>query len=120
MAGYPRRRRDPQATQMFQSNGRILGSALISSCTNETPDQPGTADGSSGPLLDTSLLILHTADSENAQSGGPVFVLENGVPKLVAIHTGFVSGGCFKQAVLLSPSVQAQIQDWMRRSLRRL
>jgi V8-like Glu-specific endopeptidase len=112
VAGYPSRPEDVDATRMYQSNGRINGSIVISECTFTK---------ASGRLLPAiareTLLIAHDADSEHSMSGGPVFVLEHGAPKLVAIHVGTVGNGCIKKAVLLSENIQAQIRTWTNQTM---
>jgi V8-like Glu-specific endopeptidase len=112
LMGYPSRPDDIDATRMHQSNGRINGAIAISQCT------PTTASGRLLPAIaPDTLLIAHDADSEHSMSGGPLFVLEHGAPKLVAIHVGTVGNGCIKKAVLLSERIQAQIRTWINQSL---
>jgi V8-like Glu-specific endopeptidase len=112
LAGYPSRPDDSDATSLYQSNGRINGAIMISQCT------PTSASGRLLPAIaPETLLIAHDADSEHSMSGGPLFVLEHGAPKLVAIHVGTVQNGCIKKAVLLSERIQAQIRTWVNQSL---
>jgi V8-like Glu-specific endopeptidase len=112
LVGYPSRPDDIDATRIYQSNGRITGAIVISQCT------PTTATGRLLlAIAPDTLLIAHDADSEHSMSGGPLFVLEHGAPKLVAIHTGTVGNGCIKKAVLLSERIQAQIRTWINQSL---
>jgi V8-like Glu-specific endopeptidase len=115
LAGYPSRPDDIDATRMYQSNGRIRGSVAITECT------PTTARGHMPPAISpTTFLIAHDCDSEGSMSGGPICVFDQGAPRLVAIHTGTLSDGAIKKAVLLSDRIQNEIQDWMNRALRPL
>ena len=113
LAGYPARPNDPDAAVMFKSNGRIRGSIVINSCTQTTAE--GRLLPAIGPA---SLLIGHDCDSVESMSGGPICLLDGGIPKVVAVHTGTVSNGALKKAVLLTQSVQTQIRDWTNGSLR--
>ena len=124
LAGYSARPNDPEATHMFQSDGRLGPSVDITTCRPEVTSPSGGivrshTEGVTVPVSQSSILITHDADSTEAMSGGPVWVDEGGSPKLVAIHTGpIVSAG--KRAVLLSQAVQYQIQRLMEGSLRKL
>jgi V8-like Glu-specific endopeptidase len=110
--GYPSVPGDVDVTRMFQSNGRINGSIVISECT------PTTANGRLlQAITPSTLMVAHDADSDHSMSGGPVFVLEHGAPKLVAIHVGTVGGGCIKKAVLLTERIQTQIRTWINQTL---
>lgn len=115
LAGYPSRPSDRDATVLFRSNGVIRGSVVLQSCT------ASTAEGRLLPTLsEASQLMGHDAPSEGSMSGGPICLADGGIPKLVAVHTGTLSNGALKKAVLLVSSVQARIRDWINGSLRPL
>jgi hypothetical protein len=124
LAGYSAGPNDPEATHMFQSDGRLGPSVDITTCRPEVTSPSGGivrshTEGVTVPVSQYSILITHDADSTETMSGGPVWVDDGGSPKLVAIHTGpIVSAG--KRAVLLSQAVQYQIQRLMEGSLRKL
>jgi len=137
LAGYPGRTDDPEATQMFQSEGLIVAGLRIPKCTVKAEETaPSGAIITShpeflrAPVTQFSLLIEHDADSSGSMSGGPMWVDDSGSPRLVAIHSGATSTGIagtgaigigrVKRAVLLSQAVQAQIQQLMNGSLRPL
>lgn len=113
IAGYPAdKRRDPEATQMFQSSGRLLGSPAIPRCTRTIDDEGNakeTADGITIPVNNTSLLIVHDVASAPSMSGGPVWIGEG---TLVAIHAGVIGNGQCRNAVLLP----AEFRQPFRRS----
>jgi hypothetical protein len=115
LASYPSRSNEPDATVMFRHNGQIRGSVVISACTSET------ADGHIPPRITAAtLLIAHNAASEGSMSGGPLCLIAGGIPKFVDVNTGAINNGGLKKAVLLNQGVQAQIQDWINRTLRPL
>lgn len=121
VAGYPSRGEDPEATQMFQSNGNLLGSVSVTACTRRIVGNKivATATGNLVPVTPTSLLIAHSAPSEGSMSGGPVW-LEGQTPLLVAMHVGVVADGRFKKAVLLTEALQRSVRDLVSGSLRPL
>jgi len=116
LAGYPSTDSVPVPVKMYRSTDHIRGSADITSCVEDGKD--GDLRGSIQRLTQTSLLLLHNADSFGAMSGGPICVNDGGRPRLVAIHARAIATAKCKVGVLLTQGVQAQIQNWMTGSMK--
>lgn len=116
VAGYPASAQDPEAKQMFQSNGALKGSPSITRCSRIIRESvvQASAQGTLVRVTPKSQLIAHDAASEGSMSGGPVW-LEGPTRSLVALHVGTIANGQFKKAVLLTPGVRASIQDLMNK-----
>ncbi|MDX2056234.1 MAG: trypsin-like peptidase domain-containing protein [Gemmatimonadales bacterium] len=115
LAGYPATR-DRHARLMFRSLGRLGVPLRIDDCTREIP-----SDGS--PVRETirattvanGTLVHHDLDSAKSMSGGPMWILRDGVRTVVALHTGRVAQ--VRKAILLDATVQARIGRWMTDTL---
>jgi Trypsin len=124
LAGYSAAPNDPEATHMFQSDGRLGPSLDITACRPEETSPSGGivrshTEGVTVPVSQDSILITHDANSTESMSGGPVWIENGGSPTLAAIHSGVTSTGAMgtgtvKRAVLLSQAVQYQIQRLMK------
>jgi V8-like Glu-specific endopeptidase len=127
LAGYPAFSTTDKAYFMYRSQGRVLGGFGILCCADAWPKKfnPPPAKQRDqmtrtgfGPITDTTRLIGHTLDTRVVMSGGPMWVMDNKKPVLVALHAGDIDGGANRKAVLLNGAVRALINNWVTRQFR--
>ena len=128
LAGYPAFFPKDKALFMYRSQGEVLGGFRILCCADAWPkkfnaQQPDKQKDQVSrtkflPIDDSMKLIGHKLDTKESMSGGPMWIMDNKKPVLVALHAGDIDGGANKKAVLLNHSVRALINDWMTRQLR--
>ena len=127
LAGYPAFTKTDKAYYMYRSQGRVLGSFGILCCADAWPKKFNPPPNKQrdqmtrtgfGPITDTTRLIGHTLDTRVCMSGGPMWIIDNKKPVLVALHAGDIDGGTNKKAVLLNRPVRALINDWVTRQFR--
>jgi V8-like Glu-specific endopeptidase len=115
-AGYPFRKGlgELAARVMKQSEGVVIGSAAPRRCSQSKFEAPPL---SIPHVQQDARILLHDVDTEKGQSGGPVWVVDDGTLTMVAIHQGTIphSGTpVHNLAVILTKEVFDQVNDWMR------
>ena len=129
LAGYPAFSDTDKAYFMYRSQGPVLGGFGILCCAGAWPKKckpplPKQTDNVTrtdfSPINDKMKLIGHKLATEKCMSGGPMWIIDNKKPVLVALHEGVIDGGKHKRAVLLNSSVRTLINDWMTRQFRPL
>jgi len=108
-AGYPFRKglNELAARVMKQSNGEIKGSALLTRCS------PTQAEGETFTNVNARAhVLLHDVDTEKGSSGSPLWIEEEKVKTLVAIHQGEL--GSNNAGILITQTVFDQVQEWIR------
>ncbi len=115
LAGYPATR-DRQARLMFRSLGRLGVPIRIDECTREVPTDGGAVrETIRATTVPDGHLVHHDLDSAKSMSGGPMWIVRDGVRTVVALHTGRVAA--VGKAILLDATIQAQIGQWMGSTL---
>ncbi|HEY0763748.1 MAG TPA: trypsin-like peptidase domain-containing protein [Pyrinomonadaceae bacterium] len=110
LAGYPADREE-RSRHMYESQGQVNGAVDIQHCVNGVPKVIPR------PISATARTIVHTLDTTKAQSGSPLWIDDGTSEKtLIGVHVG-LGNQDGKLAVFLNPTVQTQIQHWMRSAL---
>lgn len=129
LAGYPSFFPKDKAYFMYRSQGEVLGGFGLLCCADAWPKKfnPPPAKRMDRdtrtdffPINDRMKLIGHKLETKDNMSGGPMWIMVNKTPVLVALHAGVIDEGVNKKAVLLNSSVRALINDWMTRQFRPL
>ena len=113
LAGYASENdEDRLARVMFRSRGAIKGSAGIRWCRGQNQllwSHRPTVD-------DTTRMVWHTLDTATQMSGGPMWSFVDNERVFWGLHAGKIDD-TNKKAILLSPSVQRQIDHLVSRVL---
>lgn len=116
LAGYPGDR-EPRASHMYRSEGRVTGAVVIQSCGVDARRRP-TMAGRMIPLTPSSRgLFAHDLAASHAVSGGPMWIEENGARTLIGIHARAIDEERRRAGVLLDDVVRAQVAQWMNREM---